>query len=234
MFKKVLLILTTLVICLNASDFKIAAGAGYKKPLIEIIKEYEKNGEKIDSIFGNLKQISTQASQTDIALIIGDKNFLLKKSNLTFTDFKTLGEGKLVIAYPTGKTLNSIEDLTKNEIQKISMPQPSKAIYGIAGEEFLKNSALYEKVKDKLLIVATVPQAMTYVLTNEVDASLINLTETIANKKKIGGYILVDKKYYSPIEIVVGKLNNCTKKCENFLEFLTSETSKSIFEKYGL
>lgn len=84
------------------------------------------------------------------------------------------------------------------------------------------------------MIVATVPQAMTYILTNEVDAGFVNLSEAIANKDNIGGFIKVDKKYYTPIQIVAGKLDSCDESCEKFADFLTTKTAKDIFEKYGL
>lgn len=234
MFKKVVLTIIISVLTLNATDLKIAAGAGYKKPLMEIIKEYEKEGGKVEGVFAHLKQVTTQATQTDIPLILGDKNFLVNKSGLKFKEFIPIGEGELVTVYPKGKTISSIEELSNDNIKKITIPDPSKAIYGIAGTEFLKNSKLEEKVKDKLLIVATVPQAMTYILTNEVDAAFVNLSEALANKDKIGGYIKVDKKYYTPIQIVFGKLDNCDKSCEKFANFLTTQTAKDIFEKYGL
>jgi molybdate transport system substrate-binding protein len=235
MFKKIVLTLVSSVLILSAGELKIAAGAGYKKPLMEIIKEYEKNGEKIEAIFCHLKQVSTQATQTDIALIVGDKNFLEKKSGLIFKSFTTLGQGELVIVYAKNKNFTSIDDLTKEDIKKITIPDPAKAIYGIAGTEFLKNANLEEKIKEKLLVVSTVPQAMTYILTNEVDAALVNLSEAIANKESIGGFIKVDKKYYTPIEIVAGKLENCnTNECEKFSNFLKSKTAQDIFEKYGL
>lgn len=235
MLRKILLAFIAFSLTLSAANLKIAAGAGYKKPLMEIIEEYEKGGDKIEAIFGHLKQVTTQATQTNITLIIGDKNFLVDKSGLTFKDFTTLGEGELVIVYAKDKKISSIEDLTNDNIKRITIPDPSKAIYGIAGTEFLKNSKLEEKVKDKLLVVTTVPQAMTYILTNEVDAGLVNLSEAIANKENIGGFIKVDKKYFTPIEIVVGKLDSCnTKECEKFLNFLSTPTAKNIFNKYGL
>jgi molybdate transport system substrate-binding protein len=235
MLKKILFAFIASSLMLSAANLKIAAGAGYKKPLMEIIGEYEKGGEKVEAIFGHLKQVTTQATQTDIALIIGDKNFLVDKSGLIFKDFTTLGEGELVIVYAKDKKISSIEDLTNENIKRITIPDPSNAIYGIAGTEFLKNANLEEKVKDKLLVVATVPQAMTYILTNEVDAGLVNLSEAIANRDNIGGFIKVDKKYFTPIEIVVGKLDTCnTKECEKFLNFLSTPAAKNIFNKYGL
>lgn len=140
MIKKVLLVVITSVITLSASDLKVAAGAGYKKPLMEIFKEYEKVGGKVDGVFGHLKQVTTQATQTDIPLIIGDKKFLESKSGLKFKEYVSLGEGELVIVYPKDKKLSSVEDLTNDSIKKITIPDPSKAIYGIAGTEFVKNA----------------------------------------------------------------------------------------------
>ena len=234
MLKKLLLAFLASCLVLTASELKIGAGAGYKKPLMEIIKEYEKEGGKVEAIFGHLKQITTQATQTNIALILGDKKFLSNTKELNFKDYLSLGEGELVIVYAKDKKISSINDLTNENIKRITIPDPSNAIYGIAGTEFLKNATLEEKVKDKLLVVSTVPQAMTYILTNEVDAGFVNLSEALANKDNIGGFIKVDKKLYTPIEIVVGKLDSCDKECEKFLEFLTTKTSKDIFLKYGL
>jgi molybdate transport system substrate-binding protein len=233
--KKIFVVLIFFGIVASASDLKVAAGAGYKKPLMDVIKEYQKSGATIEPFFGNMRQVTTQAKQTDIAIIVGDKNFLSKKSKLPFSKYTSLGRGKVVVAYPKGKDLDSIEMLDNGKIQKISMPQPKKAIYGIAGLEFLKNSGLYQNVEKKLHIVATVPQSMTYVITGEVDAGIVNLTAALANKEKIGGYIEVDPKYYSSIEIVAGELSACnSKKCYDFLDFLQSKMAQNIFKKYGL
>jgi molybdate transport system substrate-binding protein len=235
MRKKIIFLVLIIASGLYGSNLKVAAGAGYKKPLMEVIAQFEQENEKIDAMFGNMKQVTAQAKMTDIALIVGDKSFLSQKSGLDFSEFILLGNGKVVVAYPKGVTLTSIEQLGETSIGKIAMPQPKKAIYGIAGEEFLRNAKLHERVKDKLYIVATVPQSLSYVLTNEVDAAIVNLTATLANADKIGGYLQVPEQYYSPIEIVAGKLPACdTQKCQNFVDFLSSQTAKAIFTKYGL
>lgn len=225
------LIFTTFI---NADNLKIAAGAGYKKVVLKVIKEYEKEGKKIDGFFGNMRQVSTQAKQTNIALVIGDKKFLLNKSGLDIKDYSTVGKGKVVIAYPKGTTLISPKDLLKKEIKKIAMPQPKKAVYGIAGLEFLKNEQLYKNVEDKLYVVATVPQSLTYILAKEVDAGIINLTAALENIDRIGGYIEVNPNSYSSIEIIAAKTISCKKECEEFLEYLQTPKVKEIFKTYGL
>ncbi len=235
MLKKAVFIFLSFGLFLNADGLKIAVAAGYKKPMLTIIKEYQKTGKEVEAFFGNMKQISIQAKQTDAALIIGDKNFLYQKSQLDIKEHYTLGLGKVVVAYSKKVKLSSIDDLTRKDISKIAMPQPPKAIYGLAGEEFLKKSNLYEKIKDKLLVVSTVPQVVTYLVANEVDVGIINLTAALANKDKIGGFIEVDQEDYSQIEIIAAKLKDCkTAQCEAFFTFLQSSFSKEVFVKYGL
>ena len=115
------------------------------------------------------------------------------------------------------------------------MPQPKKAIYGTAGEAFLHYTNLYEKVEKKLYIVAKVPQVVAYLITEEVDAGIINLTAALANKDKLGGYIIIDEKSYPSIEITAAKLDKCqSTECEDFLTFIASPEAKEIFKKYGL
>lgn len=235
MLRKILVISLLFTLFLNADNIKVAAGAGYKKVVMKVIKEYEKDGKKIDGFFGNMRQVSAQAKQTDISLVIGDKNFLLKKSGLDIKEYVAIGEGKVVIAYKKEiKALESSKDLLDENIKKIAMPQPKKAIYGIAGEEFLKNEKLYDGVKEKLYIVATVPQSLTYLIAGEVDASILNLTAALENRDKIGGYIEVDPDSYSKIEIIAAKTNECNKECKEFLEFLQTPKAKEIFSSYGL
>lgn len=69
---------------------------------------------------------------------------------------------------------------------------------------------------------------------NDLRTGFVNLSEAIANKENIGGFIKVDKKYYTPIQIVAAKLDSCDESCEKFANFLTTKIAKDIFEKYGL
>lgn len=238
--KKIFFLLLALGVTLSnlqAKNLKIAAVAGYKKPILKIIKLYEKkNSLKTDVIFGNTKQILTHAKRTNLDIIIGDKNYLSKRGKLNFIKFKEIGRGKLVLAFSKKTEINEFNQLIDGDIEKIAMPQPKKTIYGMSGQEFLINTNLYEKVKDKLYIVTTPLQVATYLVANEVDAGIMNLTTALANTERIGGYIEIPQKYYSKISIVAGVLPSCEKNTESekFIGFLNSKESKEILKKYGL
>lgn len=236
--KKIVLIasLVFLGTLLNAQSLKIAVGAGYKKPVTEVVKAYEATHASVDAMYGNMAQIFAHAKQEDVALVIGDKKFLEKQKELSFKAYQTLGLGKAVIIYAKGVSLAKPEDIALKSVQKIAIPEPKKAIYGDAAMEFLNNAALYDTLKERLFIVATVPQVSTYVSTHEVDAGIVNLTEALSAGDKVGGYIEIPQSLYTPIEIVSGTLDACleNKACASFSAFLSSAEAKAIFAKYGL
>jgi molybdate transport system substrate-binding protein len=224
---------------LMAQDLMIAAGAGYKKPVNEIVGLYEQEtGKKVNAIYGNIQMVASQAQQTgEISCIIGDKKFLKKIENVvSFTGYYPIGEGQLVLAYRKGIAIDKPEDLLTDQVKTIFMPQDGKAIYGIAAAETLKSYGYSGQLAPKVTQVATVPQVVSYLLTGEVDAGFINLTEALANKDKLGGYFVVDKSKYSPIMIVAGVVKGfeAQPETQQFIKLVSSGKALPIYKKYGL
>lgn len=220
---------------LYASTIKVASVAGYKKPMMQIKSEYEKGTHRVDIMFGNIQKSVTQAKNGDVVMVVGDKQYLNKKSGLDIKKYITLGEGKLVLAYAKGVDIKSVDDLKKQIISRVAIPHSKKSIYGNRAKEFF-NTLVYKNVLEKKIYeVATIPQVVTYLVTKEVDAGFINLTAALNNKDKIGGYIVIDKNLYSPIEIVAATLNKQNSKdIEEFERFLESDYSKAVFVRNGL
>lgn len=220
---------------LSANGFKISCVAGYKKPIQKLIKIYKsQKGITIDALYGNMKQSIAHAKTGEIDLIIGDKNHL-KESRLPISNYRHLGVGKVVVVFAKGVNVEAMpKSLNDPSISKIAMPQPKKAIYGVAGEEFLRNAKLYNSIKERLYIVATVPQVATYLITQEVEAGILNLTAYLANQDKFGTYFEVDSSLYHPIEIVVASLKCQDKPCQEFVSFLSSKEAQKVFREYGL
>lgn len=72
--RKILIFLFIIVLLNTGETITIAAGAGYKKMTLELLESFDKK-DKINSVFGNMRQITTQALNHDILEI---KNFLIK------------------------------------------------------------------------------------------------------------------------------------------------------------
>ncbi|MCL5123615.1 MAG: molybdate ABC transporter substrate-binding protein [Deltaproteobacteria bacterium] len=237
--------LITVVIILNffvsgalADSLVIAAGAGYKRMLEEVIRVYEnKTGAKVDQIFGHMGQVLIQAKASGIvSLILGEYDFL-KASDVEFDSFHKIGHGILVIVYGKDVKLQKPEDLSGKDISKIAIPDPKQAIYGKAAKEFLQNAGLDQKVEKKLLIVSTVPQVSAYIISKDVEAGFVNLTDAIYVKDRIGGFIELDKDKYQPINLVVGVVKGFGNRPEvsRFLNFIQKDPdAKAIIAQSGL
>lgn len=220
----------------QAAPLTVASGAGYKRLVTELAVAYEaKTGHKTDLVFGNMGQVIAQAKASGkIQMIIGELSFL-KQSGVPLASFTELGKGTLVVVWPKGRSFSVLSDLAKPEVKRLAIPDAAKAIYGVAGKEALTKAGLLNILADKLLIVATVPQVMTYVVTGEVDAGLANLTDTIGQAGQIGGYFVVDQALYSPICIGAGTLaGQQPPETAAFIGFITSPQGMAIARKHGL
>lgn len=241
MFKKSFLsVLLGLLLIANTAfsqTITIASGAGYKRPLVQVAKLYEeKTGHKIEAVFGNMYQIISQVKMSGkVSLIFGDRHFF-DKSGIAFASYHEVGTGKLVLAYRKGLQLKTISDIEKNEVKRLALPDSAKAIYGYAAVQYLRNTGLYGKVEKKCLTVATVPQVSSYLISQEVDAGFINLTDAIGIKDQIGGYIEADQQKYSPIHIEAGVVRGFEQDSltTELLRFLKTPEVKKILDAYGL
>ena len=239
--KKLLIsLLLFIALVLHSEDsITVAGGAGYRRPIDKINGLFQKKtGIKADTVYGNMQQIMTQIKESGkISIVFGDKDFLLNPSaELNITKTFSLGKGKLVIAFAKNKELDKPDDLLTGSFEKICIPDPKRAIYGKAGVEFLKNSKLYDRLEKKLIITATVPQASTYLVSKEVDAAFINITDALGINDRIGGYIYVDEKLYSPIDIIGGVIKNFENDpvVAKYTDFLADDNVKKILTEFGL
>ena len=236
--KKILLTFLLLFMSMPAlagETLLIASGAGYKTVVEALTKSYsQQSGATVERIYGNMGQIVGQAQTSGkVDLVVGEDSFL-RASTLSLADATPLGKGRLVMAWPKGKSQPA--DLKSAKIGRIAIPDATLAIYGKAAMEYLSNSGQYEALKDKLVVVGTVPQVFTYLTTGEVDAGFLNLTQAVAIKEQLGGYIEMDEKLYKPIAIACIRLQTSpnTTAAKDFARFLQTEEARAILAAHGL
>jgi molybdate transport system substrate-binding protein len=179
-------------------------------------------------------QIIGQAQTSGkVDMLIGEEGFL-RSSDLPLAESTSLGTGKLVMAWPRGK--DEPTNLKSATVTRIAVPDPKRAIYGKAAMEYLDNSGQSGALKDKLVVVGTVPQVFTYLTTNEVDAGFINLTQAVAVKDKIGGFREMDENLYTPIAISCIRLETspAPEAARDFAKFLETGTARSIIAAHGM
>lgn len=230
------LMLLFLVPAAHAEDKAVlASGAGYKKMVNALNTAYQKaTGQSLDLLFGNMARVTTLARQSGkVDIVLGDQSFL-KKAGLPMAVQQKLGKGKLVLAFAKGGKYNSIKGL--DTAGRIALPDVKKAIYGKAAREFLLNTGHLPAIQPRLVEVATIPQVFSYLATNEVDMGFMNLTHTLNVADKIGGYVVLDEKEYSPILIMAALLDGSgrAEQAKAFLAFLKTPEAKRIIQANGL
>lgn len=219
-----------------AGDLIMVSGAGYKRPVLDLIERYRAlTGNKIVGGFGNMQQISAQAQASpDVGLMLGDEIHLRELSLIS--SITPVGVGKLVIAWPKGKSaLVADMDLLAPSVGRIAYPDAQKAIYGIAATEWMKNKGLFEALKAKFIEVGTVPQVTSYLISGEVDAGFVNITDALGAGDKIGGYRVIEGGY-TPIRIVAGVVqgHEDNPQVKGFLTFMGSPEAVVIMKGYGM
>ena len=219
-----------------ADGLLLAAGAGYRKPVLELLDNFSKaSGIRAEASFGNMKQVETQAQQnTDITFIVGDRMFL--EPMQLAERYVPLGLGRMVVVVPRGQAITSLKDLTEARFKRIAIPDRTKAVYGKAAATCLQRLGLAQALDAKLLEVATVPQVSTYVATGEVDAGFINLTEALALGGRAGARLDAPASCYDPIELSVGVLKGRGHSvgARAFIDYLATPEARGVLERHGL
>ena len=220
----------------SAENLLIASAGGYRKPVMELIQQLPPSaGLKVEASFGHTKQIETQARQNpEVALLIGDLA-QIEPTGLA-ARYEKFGSGKLAVIYSKALKLNSLEDLTGNQIKRFATPNHQRTIYGSAAVQCLKRTGLDKSAGSKMVESDGVPQVGTYVAMNEMDAGFVNLTEALAQGDRIGGYVLAPESCYDPIEITMAimKPHSDDKAVKIWTDYIASPAAQAILQRYGL
>ncbi len=222
----------------TASDsLVVASGAGYRKMVDALAAAYEAQaGPSVDRLYGNMAQTLAQAKSGGVVDLVLGARYFLDKSGIAFVDIRSLGRGRLVVACARGLSFSSAKDLLDPSVQRIAIPDTKRAIYGRAAMEYLQGTGLYDQLQDKLIMVATIPQVASYVVTGEVDMGFVNSTHVLAIQDKIGGWGPAEEDKYEAIDIVAGVTPDAPHqdKLRPFLDFLGTDKAKSIIVSFGL
>ena len=224
-------------------ELNVSAAVSLKDALGEIQKNYEAKNPNIKLIYnlgasGSLQKQIEQGAPADIFISAAPKqmNELEAKNLVNKTTRKNLVENKLVIVVPktSAITISSYEDLTKNEIQKISIGETGSVPAGQYAQEVLKKLGIWDKVKDKAVLAKDVRTVLTYVETGNVEAGIVYKTDA-ASSKKVNIAATAPEGSHQPILYPAAILSETKqqKTAEDFLTYLSTPECKAIFEKYG-
>ena len=148
---------------------------------------------------------------------------------------KDLVKNTVVLIVPKGKSgISSFQDLARPEVKEIAIGDPQTVPAGKYAQEVLTHFQLYEQLKPKLVLTKDVRQALTYVVTGNVDAGIVYATDAkISAAVSVVATAPEDSHAPTIYPVATLKASKQPAEAKRFLDFLTSEKAQGVFEKYG-
>lgn len=224
-------------------ELNVSAAVSLKDALAEIQANYQKKNPNVNIVYnlgasGTLQKQIEQGAPADIFISAAPKqmNDLEAKNLVDKATRKNLVENKLVMIVPQNSTLGlaKYEDLTKANVQKFSIGEPSVVPAGQYAQEVLKKLGIWDEVKDKIVMAKDVRTVLAYVETGNVEAGIVYKTDAVSSDKvKIAA--TAPEGSHQPIVYPMAILSGAKqpKAAADFAAFLTTPESTAVFEKYG-
>lgn len=226
------------------NEITVSAATSLKNAFEDIGKALESQSKGVKVIInfgspGDLKRQIEGGAPVDVFASAAQRemNDLERQGALVPGTRRNFTGNEMVLAKPaaSGIQLRSFSDLTKREIKKIAIGNPSSVPAGMYAEQLLKYFSLWDTIKGKLVFGESVRQVLDYVARGEVDAGIVFSTDAMVRAKDVvvvmkapvGSHVAV----VYPIAIVRNSRNE--KLARDFVDFVMSDAGKRILEKYG-
>lgn len=249
--KRILLALTILIFALSFSGctqqvqkgsdaITICAAASLKDVLCEIQPKFEQEkGIKLTFNYGSSGTLQKQIEEgapADIFISAGKKQMdTLEAKNLIDKESrKDLLSNKLVLIVPDEykNKIKTATDLADKDV-KISIGEPESVPAGQYAKDSLIYLNLWDKLSSKIVYAKDVKQVAAYVEAGEVAAGVVYNSDAVVIKNSTVVQVF-DENSHKPIvypEAIVSASKN-KESAKIFLDYLNTDSTKEIFEKY--
>ncbi|HXA00068.1 MAG TPA: molybdate ABC transporter substrate-binding protein [Candidatus Dormibacteraeota bacterium] len=226
-------------------ELKIAAAADLKFAMTDLAAAYEKqSGVHLNLTFGSsgnfFAQIQNGAPFDIFFSADSDYPRKLNEAGLALpSTADTYAIGKLVLWSPASEKIDPAKSnwqtLLDPSVKKIAIANPDHAPYGRAALEALKNSGLYEKIKDKLVFGDNIAQTAQFVQSGNAQIGVLAESLILSPSFGPGRSWKIPLQQYTPlIQSVVALKSSANKDATlAFLAWIKTPPAQAIFQKYG-
>jgi len=225
-----------------ASQLTVSAAASLKEALGEITPLYSKakNNFAIRNNFGSsgdLQQQIMNGAPVDVFISAAAKQMdeLQKKDLIVADTRRNLLSNRLVLIVPADKgDTKELKDLTNAGIERIAIGDPRSVPVGQYAEQALTKLELLQDVQSKFVLGNNVRQVLQFVESGNAQAGIVYATDA-KTSTKVKVVEIIDAKLHKLIVYPIAVIQKSTNQpsAKSYLEFLSSEPAKNIFEKYG-
>ncbi len=217
------------------------AAASALRPVFEVIAEryQEKTGVEVVLVYSSSGNLARQISHGAPFDLFASSNTeyideLITEGHLQAKTREVFARGRLVIACNSnsGVKVQNLEDLLREEVDRISVANPSYAPYGVAAREAMEKAGVWDSVREKVVYADTVIQALQYVQSGNTPVGIV--AEPISNVPEISS-VPLDEGLYSSVEhtLAVVKETPNPEIAKDLAGFICSSEGIEIIEGYG-
>jgi len=226
-------------------QLNVAAAADLKFAMTDLAAAYEKQSRvHLNLTFGSsgnfFAQIQNGAPFDIFFSADSDYPRKLNEAGLVLPNTAdTYAIGKLVLWSPASERVDPSksgwQSLLDPSVKKIAIANPDHAPYGRAALEALRNSGLYEKIKDKLVFGDNIAQTAQFVQSGNAQIGILAESLILAPSFGPGHSWKIPQQQYAPlIQSVVALKSSAHKDAAlAFLIWIKTPPAQATFEKYG-
>ncbi len=225
----------------SGEELLVSAAASMTDALTEIQGLYQEVAPDVtlNFTFGSSGALQTQIEEgapADVFLSAAQTQMtaLEEQGLIEESTKKTLLENKVVLIVPEGnpKGITSFEDVTKAE--QIALGEPESVPVGQYSEEIFTSLGILDQVKEKAVYGSDVRAVLAWVETGEVDCGVVYATDAAVGE---GIEIICEAPEGSctPVTypVAVIKDSEHQEAAKAFVDYLSTEEARAVFEKYG-
>lgn len=228
---------------LFAAEVNAAVASNFSAPMKQIVTLFERqSGDTVKLSFGSTGKFYAQirsgapfdvffAADTATPQRLEDEGLTVGGSRFVYA----LGKLVLWSAQP-----NFVDDqgrvLRKGGYEKLAIADPRLAPYGMAAKQTLEKLALWNSIRDKLVMGENITQTYQFAATGNAELGFVALSQVMRDGKVgAGSSWLVPSDMYPPIRQSAVLLAGAKDKAaaQAFLDFLKSDKAAAVIRSYG-
>lgn len=220
----------------------VSAAISLTDALENIKSLYRQNHQNITITYnfaasGSLQQQIEQGAPVDIFISAASKQMdALEQKKMLITETRTnlLANSLVLIAPKNNSIILSFQDLINPKVNKVAIGEPKSVPAGQYSQELLRNLKIFDRIQPKIVYSNNVRQVLTYVETGNVDAGIVYITDA-KQSKRVQVVATAAANLHSPIVYPVAVLKRSKNPAiaREFVQFLSSDRARAVFEKYG-
>jgi len=226
----------------GAAEINVSAAASLTQALEEIRAEYLKGKDTVINInfggSGALQKQIEEGAPCDLFLSASKANMdALEEAGLLAEGSRKdlLGNSLVLIAAAEKEAaVSGYDSLADHAVESIAIGTPETVPAGKYARQALQNLGVWDRIQDKIVYARDVRQVLEYVDSGNSDCGLVYKTDALIMKT---GIVVMEmpENSHDPIVYPTALIKDSAQKeaAAEFYEYLQSDYSKTVFEKYG-